>query len=169
MRWSNIFCRYASQEQLQSIYGCYMAPVLRKLVDKHPVWSQPSKITALATTLVNVYEQVRSKFSIDDYGHYLFTPRDLTRWATGLMRYDLSSSQSDNTADRVMEIVIYEAQRLFRDRLVGQEDVSHFDSILNTAIRSDWSGSVFDNVKGQGHLSIIFHDEFLNETVLKHW
>ena len=104
--------------------------------------------------MVNVYDQVRSKFSVDDYGHYLFTPRDLTRWATGLLRYDLSSVQSDMTADKVIEVFVYEAQRLFRDRLVGQ-DVNNFDSILNTAIRSDWSGNVFDNIKGIYYLNIL--------------
>lgn len=34
---------------------------------------------------------MQSKFSVDDHSHYLFTPRDLTKWVLGLLRYDLES------------------------------------------------------------------------------
>ncbi len=33
-----------------------------------------------------VYDQLRAQFTVDDYGHYLFTPRDLTKWVMGLLR-----------------------------------------------------------------------------------
>ena len=41
--------------------------------------------------------QVRQKFSVDDFSHYLFTPRDLTRWVLGLLRYDMSESAKDKS------------------------------------------------------------------------
>ena len=36
--------------------------------------------------MVEVFQSVRNKFSIDDHRHYLFTPRDLTEWVHGLLR-----------------------------------------------------------------------------------
>ena len=61
--------------------------------------------------------QLRKRFTVDDHYHYLFTPRDLTRWVCGLLRYPLSGDQSSTLA--VLQAWIYEAARLFRDRLVG--------------------------------------------------
>ena len=45
----------------------------------------------LASTMVELFEQVRSRFTVDDYRHYLFTPRELTAWVHGLLRYGLGS------------------------------------------------------------------------------
>jgi hypothetical protein len=69
--------------------------------------------------------QIRSKFTVDDYSHYLFTPRDLTNWVLGLLRYDVSVE--DSSANQLLEVCAYEARRLFRDRLVGKKGVDKFD------------------------------------------
>lgn len=39
-----------------------------------------SNLEALAGVMVEVYEKTRSKFTIDEFSHYQFTPRDLTLW-----------------------------------------------------------------------------------------
>lgn len=98
--------------------------------------------------MVQVYEQVRSKFTVDDYSHYLFTPRDLTRWVMSLLRYDLAGGQKDTSGDEVLVVWAYEAHRLFRDRLVGEETMVKFDSILMTVVRNDWSANIVDRLKG---------------------
>lgn len=41
--------------------------------------------------------QVRDAFSVDDYSHYLFTPRDLTQWVLGLLRYQVPADDSSLT------------------------------------------------------------------------
>lgn len=85
--------RYPDNEQLQSIYGAYLQAALSSQLEKHQVWGNPSKVRALASTMVQVYEQVRQRFTADNYSHYLFTPRDLTRWVLGLLRYTLSGGK----------------------------------------------------------------------------
>ena len=40
--------------------------------------------------------QVRKHFTVDDHSHYIFTPRDLTRWVVGLMRYPLAEDSSSS-------------------------------------------------------------------------
>ncbi len=57
--------------------------------------------------------QVRSRYSVDDHSHYLFTPRDLTQWVCGLLTYPLSD-------DLTSSAWVYEGARLIRDRLVGE-------------------------------------------------
>lgn len=40
---------------------------------------------------------------MDEHRHYLLTPRDLTKWVRGLLRYELSSEQ-------VLDCVAYEVR-----------------------------------------------------------
>ena len=91
--------------------------------------------------------QLRAHFSVDDYSHYLFTPRDLTKWAMSLLRYDLTAGAREHTSETVLEIWAYEARRLFRDRIVGTDGQAKFDKLLMSVVRSDWSANIFDEVE----------------------
>ncbi|CAL1541204.1 unnamed protein product [Lymnaea stagnalis] len=137
---------YPDRDQLQTIYAAYLKPILHRQLAKHSVWGSSSKVHALANSMIQFYEQLRSRFTVDDYSHYLFTPRDLTNWAMSLLRYDLTAGAKDNTDDTVLEIWAYEARRLFRDRIVGQDNRSKFDNMLQSVVRSDWSANIFDNL-----------------------
>ena len=46
----------------------------------------------------------------------------------------------------MLEIWGYEARRLFRDRLVGQDGANKFDNILMNVVRGDWSANIFDEL-----------------------
>lgn len=50
--------------------------------------------------------------------------------------------------DSVLEVVAYEARRLFRDRLVSSKDLHTFDNILSSIIRGDWGSDALDNMTG---------------------
>ena len=52
------FFSYPEREQLQTIYGAYLEPVLYKNLKNHPIWGSSSKIYLLAGSMVQVYEQV---------------------------------------------------------------------------------------------------------------
>lgn len=84
---------------------------------------------------VHILVQVKSKFSVDDQRHYIFTPRDLTAWVQGLLRYDCES-------ENFLDVVAHEAHRIFRDRLVDSESEAKMDSILNALLRSQWKHTV---------------------------
>ncbi|XP_053561557.1 cytoplasmic dynein 2 heavy chain 1 [Bombina bombina] len=137
---------YPERDQLQTICSSYLEPVLQKNLKNHPVWSSSSKIHQLAGSMVQVYEQVRAKFSVDDHSHYLFTPRILTQWVLGLFRYDLGGGVSKQSQDYVLEIVAYEARRLFRDRIVSPKELNVFDNILSSVLQGDWGSDVLDNM-----------------------
>lgn len=131
------------------MYAAYLTPVLHRQLVRHPVWSSQSKIHSLAGSMIQVYDQVRQKFTVDDYSHYLFTPRDLTKWVLGFLRYDLTAGQDSNTSDHVLEVWAYEAHRLFRDRMVGQDNLNKFDNILMSVVRSEWSANIFDSLDSE--------------------
>ncbi len=52
----------------------------------------------LAQCTVEVYARAKQAFSVDDQRHYLFTPRDMTRWAAGLLRYAFGAHLAAATA-----------------------------------------------------------------------
>ena len=89
---------------------------------------------------------------MDDHSHYLFTPRDLTRWVLGLLRYPLSDQS--NSQNQVLEAWSYEARRLFRDKLIGDSALDQFDAILNSVLRSDWSTDMVSIDQGDGALYV---------------
>lgn len=100
----------------------------------------------------NFLFQLKSRFTVDDYSHYLFTPRDLTKWCLSLLRYDLTAGSKEGSSDHLLEIWAYEARRLFRDRIVGSDGLGKFDSILMSVIRSDWSANIFDSLESKYRL-----------------
>lgn len=59
-----------------------------------------------------------------------------------------SYSAQSNVTDSVLEVVAYEARRLFRDRLVSSKDLHTFDNILSSIIRGDWGSDALDNMTG---------------------
>ncbi|KAK2517344.1 Dync2h1 [Columba guinea] len=137
---------YPERDQLQTIYSAYLEPVLHKNLKNHPVWGSLPKIHQLAGSMVQVYEQVRAKFTVDDHSHYLFTPCILTQWVLGLFRYDLVGGSSIQTIDYVLEIVVYEARCLFRDKIVGLKELHVFDNVLMKVFQGDWGSDVLDNM-----------------------
>lgn len=66
----------------------------------------------------------------------------------------VSAAQS-NVTDSVLEVVAYEARRLFRDRLVSLKDVHAFDNILSSIVRGDWGSDALDNMTGGPSFSIL--------------
>ncbi|KAM4566457.1 cytoplasmic dynein 2 heavy chain 1 isoform 3-T3 [Odontesthes bonariensis] len=136
---------YPDREQLQNIYSAYLQPVLQHSLGNQAAWASTGKTHQLSGSLVQLYEQVKAKFTVDDHSHYLFTPCILTEWVLGLLRYDLTAAQS-NLTDSVLEVVAYEARRLFRDRLVSSKDLHTFDNILSSIIRGDWGSDALDNM-----------------------
>lgn len=56
-----------------------------------------------------------------------------------------------SAVDSVLEVVAYEARRLFRDRLVTSKDMNVFDNILSSVIRGDWGSDALDNITGNTH------------------
>uniref|UniRef100_A0A671UTR1 Cytoplasmic dynein 2 heavy chain 1 n=1 Tax=Sparus aurata TaxID=8175 RepID=A0A671UTR1_SPAAU len=137
---------YPDREQLQTIYSAYLQPVLQHSLGSQASWASTGKTHQLAGSLVQLYEQVKAKFTVDDHSHYLFTPCILTEWVLSLLRYDLTAGNQTHMLFDVLEVVAYEARRLFRDRLVSSKDLHTFDNILSSIIRGDWGSDALDNM-----------------------
>ena len=84
----------------------------------------------LAQFLIDLYSNVRQKFSVDDHRHYLFTPRDLTGLVFNMLRYEINEAQG------LIETFIYESSRIFKDRLVDKDSKMRFDKILYSLLKN---------------------------------
>ncbi|CAL8361611.1 unnamed protein product [Merluccius merluccius] len=136
---------YPEREELQIIYSVYLQPVLQRGLGSQASWANAGKAHQLAGSLVQIYEQVKAKFTVDDHSHYLFTPCILTQWVLSLLRYDLTAAHA-NVTDSVLEVVASEARRLFRDRLVSSKDLHIFNNILSSVIQGDWGSNALDDM-----------------------
>jgi len=159
---------YVAGEELVGVYASILESALvrdndssasNKLEISDPKWRNPSNLKKLADTMVQVFENVQSKFSVDDHRHYLFTPRDLTEWVLGLLRYETSH-------ENLLSVFVYEGQRMFRDRLVDNESRNRFDALLASVMRKDWQHRL-DDIDGCYFSSLVPPENsapsFLNE------
>ncbi|GLH06946.1 Dynein heavy chain, cytoplasmic, partial [Gryllus bimaculatus] len=128
---------YPEKEQLKIIYGHCLAGVLQTCLPHHSIWGSASKVSLLAGSMIKIYDEVKNIFSQVVQNHYLFTPRVLTAWCLALQRYEIPTHEK--SADALLEVVVYEAQRLFRDKLVSDEHRGQFDTIVNQVMDQDWS------------------------------
>lgn len=126
---------YPDNSELAAVYHGFLSMVLSLTDVGDSKWTQPSEIERLANSMVEIYQKVREKFTVDERRHYLFTPRDITRWVRNLCRYDLVGEQ-------LVEVVAYEACRIFRDRLVGAEPKSKFDQLVSSVLRSNLRATI---------------------------
>jgi len=140
---------YPTDDQLKLIYSTYLRNILSPTMGKHPKWSSNSNVYQLATSMVNIYIQVLAKFSRDTYGHYLFTPRELTNWCLSLLRYNLAEIKNDSSVDSLLQIWAYEACRIFHDRLVDTDSRNTFLGILSSVLQEEWrSSGILSKLKG---------------------
>eukprot|EP00002_Diphylleia_rotans_P017833 TRINITY_DN345_c0_g1_i5.p1 TRINITY_DN345_c0_g1~~TRINITY_DN345_c0_g1_i5.p1 ORF type:complete len:2631 (-),score=563.81 TRINITY_DN345_c0_g1_i5:572-7306(-) len=127
------YVHYPPTDQLGIIFAELARGLFSSSFQPPHKFSDPANVTKLAASMVEVYERTRTQFTLDMQPHYLFTPRDITQWLFGLLRYDFSSAD-------FMEIWVYEAQRIFRDRLVGSSTQDKWDSIINPISKQFSSG-----------------------------
>ena len=50
------------------VYTSYLGAMFRSTLPGHPVWSSESKVSQLAASMVQLYEQMRQSFSADSQG-----------------------------------------------------------------------------------------------------
>lgn len=117
---------YPSSDELAPVYAEFMKTIL-----SHPRFGNGSMATSskrLSKFLIDLYAQVKQRFSVDEHRHYLFTPRDITTMIFAMLRYEIPEAQA------LIEVLIYESQRVFRDRLVDREAKKKFDNLLGQAL-----------------------------------
>ena len=105
---------YPGELSLIQIYGTFNNAVLKV------VPSLRGFADALTRAMVDFYLKSQAKFTADVQPHYVYSPRELTRWVRGI--YEATAPLEQLSIEGLIRIWAHEALRLFSDRLVAAEE-----------------------------------------------
>jgi dynein heavy chain 1, cytosolic len=120
-----IMVDYPGEVSLKQIYGTYNRAVL-KVVPNLRAYSEP-----LTDAMVDFYLASQRRFTTDVQAHYVYSPRELTRWVRGL--YEAIRPLEMLTVEGLVRVWAHEALRLFQDRLVTEEERHWTDENIDMA------------------------------------
>ncbi|KAF8060992.1 dynein heavy chain protein 1 [Lyophyllum atratum] len=116
---------YPGEISLKQIYGTYNRAVL-KVVPNLRAYAEP-----LTDAMVAFYLASQKRFTTDVQAHYVYSPRELTRWIRGI--YEAIRPLEILSVEGLVRVWAHEALRLFQDRLVTEEEKQWTDENIDGA------------------------------------
>ena len=126
-----IWVPYPSDAALLQIYSTMYRALLRR------VPALVGYADALARGMLSFFRATQHHFTPEQYAHYVYSPRELTRWVRGMHRI----LPEDVTLDELLRVWAHEALRVFQDRLVTPADKAWSDAALDEAAHSAFPGT----------------------------
>ncbi|CZT42301.1 dynein heavy chain [Rhynchosporium secalis] len=114
---------YPGELSLQQIYGTFSSAVL-KIIPSLRGYSE-----SLTKAMVQFYLESQKRFTPKIQPHYVYSPRELTRWVRGI--YEAIRPLETLSVEGLVRIWAHEALRLFQDRLVAEEERSWTNDAVN--------------------------------------
>ncbi|XP_074099131.1 dynein heavy chain, cytoplasmic isoform X3 [Cotesia typhae] len=109
-----IYVDYPGETSLKQIYGTFTRAMLR-LTPSLRGYAEP-----LTNAMVEFYLASQEKFTQDMQPHYVYSPREMTRWVRGICE---AIRPLDSLAvEGLVRLWAHEALRLFQDRLVEDSE-----------------------------------------------
>ena len=109
-----IMVDYPGEVSLTQIYGTFNSAVLKVL----PLLRGYSD--ALTKAMVQFYLESQNRFTPKIQPHYVYSPRELTRWVRGV--YEAIKPLESLSVEGLVRIWAHESLRLFQDRLVAEDE-----------------------------------------------
>ncbi|KAK4494288.1 hypothetical protein PRZ48_014586 [Zasmidium cellare] len=119
-----IMVDYPGELSLKQIYGTFnnavmkIIPTLRGYAD------------ALTQAMIKVYLQSQKRFTPDIQPHYVYSPRELTRWVRAI--YEAIRPLETLSLEGLVRIWAHEALRLFSDRLIADDERQWTEDTVNS-------------------------------------
>ncbi|XP_055327511.1 dynein heavy chain, cytoplasmic-like [Paramacrobiotus metropolitanus] len=127
-----IYVDYPGAASLKQIYGTFNRAMLR-LFPALRSYADP-----LTTAMVEFYLESQEKFTQEMQPHYIYSPRELTRWVRGV--FEAIQPVDDVTADQLVRIWAHEGLRLFQDRLVEDAERRWTDENIDRVAERNFPG-----------------------------
>lgn len=106
-----LFVDFPGSDSLKKIYGSFNRAIFN---------SNKSIVEPLTNAMVEFYLASQKQFTVDMQPHYIYSPRELTRWKIAIHEA-LKSLEIQTDTIQVCRLAFHEAQRIFEDRLVDPE------------------------------------------------
>ncbi|KAJ1930559.1 dynein heavy chain [Tieghemiomyces parasiticus] len=135
---------YPGAASLRQIYGTF-ARALLKLVPTLRAYAEP-----LTAATVEFYLASQQRFTPDVQAHYVYSPRELTRWMRGL--HEALAPLDHLPVEGLVRVWAHEGLRLFQDRLVDAGERRWTDDMVDQLART--------------HFPTIDHDAALARPIL---
>ncbi|GJN87844.1 hypothetical protein Rhopal_000799-T1 [Rhodotorula paludigena] len=135
---------YPGETSLKQIYGTF-ARALLKVVPPLRGYAD-----ALTNAMVDLYLASQRRFTTDIQAHYVYSPRELTRWTRGI--YEAIRPLDALSVEGLVRVWAHEALRLFQDRLVDENE-------------RKWTDDKIDEV-ALAHFPTLNRDEALARPIL---
>lgn len=121
-----IMVDYPGEISLKQIYGTFNRALLKVTPNLR------GHADALTDAMVTFYMASQARFTADIQAHYIYSPRELTRWSRGV--YEAIRPLETLSLEGLVRIWAHEGLRLFQDRLVSESEKSWTDELIdNTA------------------------------------
>lgn len=109
-----IYVDYPGETSLKQIYGTFSRAMLRMMPNLRG-YAEP-----LTNAMVEFYLSSQDRFTQDMQPHYVYSPREMTRWVRGICE---AIRPLDNLpVEGLVRLWAHEALRLFQDRLVEDSE-----------------------------------------------
>ena len=108
---------------LIQIYGTFSRAML-KIIPALRGFSEP-----LTSAMVELYLESQKRFTPDVQAHYIYSPRELTRWVRGI--FEAIKTLEALSVEGLVRIWAHEALRLFQDRLVQESERRWTDDMID--------------------------------------
>lgn len=121
---------YPGENSLKQIYQTFNRATLKCAPDLRS-FSDP-----LTVAMLDVYNMSRSEFTTSKMSHYVYSPRELTRWCRGILETVISVAYSELW--QLLRLWFHEGLRLFCDRLFGDTERAWTKKLLKDVCRSNF-------------------------------
>ncbi|PWA00630.1 hypothetical protein BB558_003315 [Smittium angustum] len=118
-----IMVDYPGEQSLKQIYSVFSRALL-KVQPRLRAYADP-----LTSAMVDVYLASQRRFTPDQQVHYVYSPRELTRWTRGI--FEAIQNLDELSVEGLVKIWAHEALRLFQDRLVTEDEKRWTDDKIN--------------------------------------
>ncbi|KAJ2138918.1 dynein heavy chain, partial [Coemansia sp. RSA 788] len=116
---------YPGEASLVQIYGV-LTRALLKVQPQLRAYAEP-----LTRAMVDVYLASQQRFTPDQHAHYVYSPRELTRWTRGI--YEALAPLETLSVEGLVRVWAHEGLRLFQDRLVDDVARQWTDEAIDAA------------------------------------
>ena len=139
-----VYVDYPGETSLKQIYGTFNRAMLR-MIPALRTFAEP-----LTNAMVEFYLMSQDRFTQDMQPHYVYSPREMTRWVRGICEAIRPLETLD--VEGLVRLWAHEALRLFQDRLVEEEE-------------RVWTNTNIDSVAGR-HFPNIDREKALGRPIL---
>ncbi|RDW42381.1 dynein heavy chain, N-terminal region 1-domain-containing protein [Yarrowia lipolytica] len=145
---------YPGNESLNQIYGSFNKSLLKCIPSLAGYGDQLTK------TMISYYQSFSDVFTSASHVHYIYSPRELTRWSRGI--YEAISQLETLSVDGLVQVVGHEGMRLFLDRLVTDEEKEKGLAMLVNVLSREFT-------LGSAHVSSLLTDLLFSNWTTKHY